>query len=119
MTTDISQFDSTKETRPPVPETFPVSCSISLKKVGSRIVTVNDSHFDASTLLLNAAGRPQSECFAASVSHKAQEPSASFPSNLGGVVIDPRLEAAVIEPFVTNTISSGPTAIFCRTPSRM
>src|SRR6266436_1360802 len=104
-TTDISQFESVKVTRPPVPATLPVNFSISSKKIGSRIVTVNDSHFDSSTLLLNAEGRPNAASLAASVSHSFQAPSVlpSLPCNSAGRVIEPRLEAVVIDPLVTNT----------------
>src|ERR1700687_148675 len=97
-TTDISQFESVKVTRPPVPATLPVKFSISSKKIGSRIVTVNDRHFDLSTFPLNAAGRPNAASFAASVSHNAQAPSVlpSLACNSAGRVIEPRLEAVVI-----------------------
>jgi hypothetical protein len=97
-----------------------VNFSISSKNVESRIVTVNDSHFESSTLPLKAEGLPNSACFFARVSHSAQEPSVS-PSlavNSAGRVIDPRLEADVIEPLVTNTRSSSPTAISPGVPSR-
>src|SRR5450759_942444 len=88
-TIDISQRESTKVTRPPVPALLPVNASMRLKKAESRSVTVNDSHFDSSILRLKTGGRPKSGCVLASVSQSAHDPPGSFFSGLGAAVIDP------------------------------
>jgi hypothetical protein len=73
-------------------------------------VAVKDSHFDSLVLPLKADGLPKSEWSFASASQSAQESPSSLVPGLGGDVIDPRLEDAVIDPLVTKTKSSDPTA---------
>src|SRR5579864_4326475 len=77
-TTDISQRESLKVTRPPVPGLLPVKASILSKNTVSFNVTANDSHDDSAMLLLKAAGLPNSGRPSASFSHNTQPPLSCF-----------------------------------------
>ena len=68
-------------------------------------VTVNDAQSDCATRLLNAAGLPNDGRPSASFSHKVQLPLWAFFSLAGAAVMEPRLEASVIEPFCKKTRS--------------
>src|SRR5512135_3002365 len=114
----MSQLESVNVTNPPVPALLPVKHSISSKNVGSRSVVVNDSHFEPSMSLLNGTGLPNSGFRFEIVSHRAHSPPVSFVFSSGADVIEPRLEAAVIEPIVTNTRSSLAISIVLGVPFR-
>src|ERR1700722_3566130 len=96
---DISQFESLNVTRPPVPGSFPLNRSISSKNVGFFRVTVNDSQEDCAIEPLNAAGLPNSGRPSASFSQRVQPPLSALLSGVGAVVIEPKLDASVIDPF--------------------
>ena len=61
--------------------------------------------------LLKAAGLPNSGWPSASFSQRAQPPLSALVSFLGALVIEPRLEASVMEPFCKKTKSPSFTAI--------
>src|SRR5207237_7133653 len=89
-TTDISQLESCKDTRPPVPALLPENDSIWSKKRVSRQVTVKDSHQDSGIEALNAAGLPNAGRPLAIFSHSAQPSLSVLVRCVGGSVIEPR-----------------------------
>src|ERR1035438_8440820 len=107
---DISQFESLNVTSPPVPCSFPLNCSIVSKKAGFLSVIVNDSQHDCAMQRLKAAGLPNSGRPSASFSQRSQPPLSALVSLRGAHVIDPRLEASVMEPFCKKTRSPSFTA---------
>src|ERR1700736_4944582 len=111
---DMSQFESLNVTSPPVPGSLPLNCLILSKKAGFFSVTVNDSQQDCSMQLLKAAGLPNWGRPCASFSQRVQPPLSALVSLGGALVIDPRLEASVMEPFCTKTTSPSltPTTSF-------
>src|ERR1700737_3272333 len=100
---DISQFESLNVTRPPVPGSFIVNRCIASKNAGLFSVTVNDSQHDWAMQLLNAAGLPNSGRPRATFSHKSQLLLSALVSSGGTLVMEPRLDASVMEPFWRNT----------------
>src|ERR1039458_5739404 len=87
------------------------SSTIRSKNAGFFSVTVNDSQQDCAMQLLKAAGLPNSGWPSASFSQRAQPPLSALVSFLGALVIEPRLEASVMEPFCKKTKSPSFTAI--------
>jgi hypothetical protein len=115
----MSQDESLKVTRAPVPGSLPEKSSIRRKNVGLRNVTVKDSHRDRSVLPSKTEGRPSSGRSLARLSQRHQEASGSPGTGEGGEVIDPKRESAVMEPRVTKTRSSPATGISAGSPSRV
>src|SRR5579872_786415 len=98
-TTDINQRESLKVTRPPLPALLPVNASILSKNMLSLSVTAKDSQQDSGMLLLKAAGLPNSGRPSANFSQSDQPPLSCFVSCSGGRVIEPKLDASVMEAF--------------------
>src|ERR1017187_5825773 len=115
---DVSQFESLNVTSPPVPASLPLNCCILSKNAGFFSVTVNDSQHDCAMQLLKAAGLPNSDRPFASFSQRVQPPLSTLVSFLGALVIEPRLEASVMEPFCMKTRSPSFTAITSLLPCR-
>src|ERR1039458_4729659 len=110
-TMDVSQFESLNVTSPPVPASLPLNCCILSKNAGFFSVTVNDSQQDCAMQLLKATGLPNCDRPFASFSQRVQPPLSTLVSFLGALVIEPRLEASVMEPFCMKTRSPSFTAI--------
>src|SRR5512144_713795 len=98
----MNQLESVMVTSPPVPALLPVKPSMWSKKVGSFSVTVNDIHFDCSTLPQNTCGRPNAPSFMAIRSHNAHDPVSLIGLSGAGVVMLPVDELSTIEPRVAN-----------------
>ncbi len=115
-----SQLESLNVISPPLPASLPLNFSISSKKVGSLVVTVNDAQVESVIEELKTVGSPSRPGrFAASVSHSCQEPASPEVSSTGAVSVEPSVESAVIEPLVTSTRSSGPSTVSSLRPSRV
>src|ERR1700690_1741311 len=108
---DISQFESLNVTSPPVPGSLPLNLVIRLKNAGFFSVTVNDSQHDCAILLLKTEGFPNSGWPTASFSQSAQPLLSALVNFLGALVMEPTLEASVIEPFWKKTRSPSMTSM--------
>src|ERR1035438_3350630 len=113
---DISQSESLNVTNPPVPGSFPLNSVIWSKNAGFFSVTVNDSQQDCAMQLLKAAGLPNCGRPAAIFSQSVQPPLSSLVSFSGALLIEPRLEASVMEPFCRKTRSPSFTAMISLLP---
>src|ERR1035437_7365496 len=108
---DISQLESLNVTRPPVPSSFPLNWVIWSENAGFFSVTVKDSQLDCAMQLLKAAGLPTPGRPSASFSQSVKPPLSALVNLAGALVIEPRLEASVMEPFCRKTRSPSSTAI--------
>ena len=81
-------------------------------------MTVNDSQHDWAMQLLKALGLPNSGRPFASFSQRVQPPLSAFVSFLGAAVMEPTLEASVMEPFCRKTRSPSFTTSRSLPPSR-
>src|SRR5256885_17225558 len=96
-TIDMSQFESLKVTKPPVPASLPLNCAIASKNSGFCSVTVNDSQQDCAMQLLKAPGLLKPGRFVARFSHSVQPPPSVLLRCGGASLIQPRLDESGME----------------------
>jgi hypothetical protein len=114
---ESSQPESFKVTSPPLPGSLPVSADIWSRNSVPVVVTVKVTQCESATWAApkNTSGLPKSVRPCAKRFHSAQH--CPLRRGRGASVIDPTERSAACDPRVTNTRSSGPTAIEVAAPS--